>query len=169
MYTETDMFHLRSSVALAAIALDKGNSPYGSVLVSGTGQVLFQDHNRDGTGDNTRHPEFEIARWAAANLTADQRARAVVYTSTEHCPMCAAAHAWVGLNRIVYVLSGAEVGEWYREWGAQPTPVAKLPINQVAPHLQVEGPVPELVGQLKEIHHRYFMNLDDQTPPGNPS
>ena len=159
MFTETDMFYLNRSVALAAIALDKGNSPYGSVLVADTGQVLFEDHNRDGNGDDTRHPEFEIARWAAANLTAAQRATSVVYTSTEHCPMCAAAHAWVGLDRIVYVVSGAEVGQWYQEWGAEPTPVAKLPINQVAPDVHVEGPVPELTGQLKEIHHRYFRTL----------
>ncbi|BAC17465.1 cytidine and deoxycytidylate deaminase zinc-binding region [Corynebacterium efficiens YS-314] len=159
MFTETDMFYLNRSVALAAIALDKGNSPYGSVLVADTGQVLFEDHNRDGNGDDTRHPEFEIARWAATNLTADQRAISVVYTSTEHCPMCAAAHAWVGLGRIIYVTSGAEVGQWYREWGAKPTPVAKLPINRVAPDVHVEGPVPELTGQLKEIHHRYFLTL----------
>lgn len=159
MFTETDMFYLNRSVALAAIALDKGNSPYGSVLVADTGQVLFEDHNRDGNGDDTRHPEFEIARWAAANLTAQQRATSVVYTSTEHCPMCAAAHAWVGLDRIIYVVSGAEVGRWYQEWGAEPTPVAKLPINGVAPDVRVEGPVPELTGQLKEIHHRYFRTL----------
>lgn len=159
MFTETDMFYLNRSVALAAIALDKGNSPYGSVLVADTGQVLFEDHNRDGNGDDTRHPEFEIARWAAANLTSEQRATSVVYTSTEHCPMCAAAHAWVGLDRIIYVVSGAEVGRWYQEWGAEPTPVAKLPINEVAPDARVEGPVPELTGQLKEIHHRYFRTL----------
>ena len=57
------------------------------------------------------------------------------------------------------VESGAEVGRWYQEWGAEPTPVAKLPINGVAPDVRVEGPVPELTGQLKEIHHRYFRTL----------
>lgn len=165
MFTDTDMFYLRRSVALAAIALDKGNSPYGSVLVSESGQVLFEDHNRDGNGDNTRHPELEIARWAPANLTAEQRAGAVVYTSTEHCPMCAAAHAWVGLDRIIYVASGAEVGRWYRGWGAEPTAVAKLPINQVAPDINVAGPVPELMGQLREIHHRYFQQLGGLDAP----
>lgn len=160
MFTDTDMIHLRRCVALAATALEKGNSPYGSVLVSGQGQVLFEDHNRDGDGDNTRHPEFEIARWAAGNLTKEQRAGSVVYTSTEHCPMCAAAHAWVGLGRIIYISSGREVGQWYREWGAAPTPVAKLPINQVAPDLAVEGPVPSLTDNLREIHHRYFQHLN---------
>ncbi len=159
MFTETDMTHLKRCVALAATALDKGNSPYGSVLVSDQGEVLFEDHNRDGDGDNTRHPEFEIARWAATNLSEQQRLAAVVYTSTEHCPMCAAAHAWVGLGRIIYISSGVEVGQWYRDWGADPTPVAKLPITQVAPDLPVEGPVPALSEKLKEIHHRYMQGI----------
>lgn len=156
LFTGTEMIHLRRCVALAATALDKGNSPYGSVLVSEEGRVLFEDHNRDGDGDSTRHPEFEIARWAAANLAEEDRATAVVYTSTEHCPMCAAAHAWVGLDRIVYISAGVEVEQWYRNWGAEPTPVAKLPITQVAPAVTVTGPVPELQDKLQEIHHRYF-------------
>ena len=50
-------------------------------------------------GDATRHPEFAIARWAADESDAcPTRADATVYTSGEHCPMCAAAHAWVGLG-----------------------------------------------------------------------
>ena len=32
-------------------------------------------------------------------------AACTVYTSGEHCPMCSAAHAWVGLGRIVYAVS----------------------------------------------------------------
>lgn len=53
--------------------------------------MLAEDHNRVASGDRTRHPEFELARWSAAHLTPEQRAAATVYTSGEHCPMCAAA------------------------------------------------------------------------------
>src|SRR5690606_42128288 len=65
---------------------------FGSILVSASGQVLFEDRNRVAGGDHTRHPEFAIARWAAENLSTEARAAATVYTSGEHCPMCAAAH-----------------------------------------------------------------------------
>src|SRR3712207_7802897 len=64
------------------------------------------------SGDTTQHPEFAIARWAATHLTPDERAAATVYTSGEHCPMCAAAHAWVGLGRIVYASSSAQLASW---------------------------------------------------------
>src|SRR3712207_6925299 len=63
------------------------------------------------SGDATQHPEFAIARWAATHLTPDERAAATVYTSGEHCPMCAAAHAWAGLGRIVYARSEAHTSE----------------------------------------------------------
>lgn len=38
MITPTDLKHLARSVALAKIALDKGDEPFGSVLVSAEGQ-----------------------------------------------------------------------------------------------------------------------------------
>ena len=101
-----DLPHLRRCVELAAEAVDAGDHPFGSVLVAADGRVLAEDRNRENTmADATRHPEFELARWAAANMTAADRAAATVFTSGEHCPMCAAAHAWVGLGRIVYVSS----------------------------------------------------------------
>jgi tRNA(Arg) A34 adenosine deaminase TadA len=106
--SRTDLRHLRRCVELAREALDDGDEPFGSVLVGGDGEVRFEDRNRVKDGDQTRHPEFEIAKWAAAHLTVPERAAATVYTSGEHCPMCSAAHGWVGLGR-----SGACLG---RRW-----------------------------------------------------
>ena len=66
-----DLKHLRRCVELAAEAVDAGDFPFGSVLVAADGRVLAEDRNRENTmGDATRHPEFELARWAAANMTA---------------------------------------------------------------------------------------------------
>src|SRR5690606_23246501 len=107
------------------------------------GVVLAKDRNRVAAGDRTRHPEFELARWAAENLGLEERAAATVYTSGEHCPMCAAAHAWVGLGRIVYVASSAQLAEWLAEWGAPPAPVRPVPIREIAPDVHVHGPIPE--------------------------
>ena len=156
MPTETELNHLRRCVELAAEALEAGDEPFGSVLVAGDGRVLAEDHNRVASGDRTRHPEFELARWAAANLTPAERAAATVYTSDEHCPMCAAAHGWVGLGRIVYVASAAQLAEWLAEMGVPPAPVRPLPIREVAPGVEVEGPVPELVEEVRELHRRFY-------------
>ena len=154
--TATDLLHLRRAVELAREALDDGDEPYGSVLVDAAGQVRFEDRNRVKDGDQTRHPEFEIARWSANHLTPEERAASTVYTSGEHCPMCAAAHAWVGLGRIVYATSSAQTGGWLAQWGVPAAPVAALPITAVAPGLLVEGPVPELADEVRELQRRRF-------------
>lgn len=152
---ETDLRHLRRCVGLAAEAVEAGDEPFGSVLVAGDGTVLAEDRNRvAATGDRTRHPEFELARWAAAHLTPEERAAATVYTSGEHCPMCAAAHGWVGLGRIVYATSSAQLAAWLAELGVPPGPVRPLPINEVAPGVVVEGPAPELEEEVRALHRR---------------
>ena len=151
-----DLPHLRRCVQLASEAVDAGDFPFGSVLVAGDGRVLAEDRNRENSlGDATRHPEIELARWAAANLTAEQRSAATVFTSGEHCPMCSAAHAWVGLGRIVYVSSSEQLTAWRTELGLPPLLVSPLAINQVAPGLVVQGPVPGLDEQVHELHRRF--------------
>ncbi|ETS79488.1 hypothetical protein PFICI_09341 [Pestalotiopsis fici W106-1] len=150
-----DFGHLRRCIALAAEALEAGDAPFGSVLVDQAGAVLKEERNEIATkNDATRHPEFELARWAAAHLTPAQRTTATVYTSGEHCPMCSAAHAWVGLGRIVYVASAAQLGEWQRSWGVPSSGVAYLPVQQVAPGIKVVGPVPKLEQQIKALHEQ---------------
>ncbi|MER8007590.1 nucleoside deaminase [Streptomyces sp. NPDC094149] len=152
---DIELPHLRRCVELAAEALRAGDEPFGSVLVGGDGTVLGEDHNRVASGDRTRHPEFELARWAAANLTPEERAAATVYTSGEHCPMCAAAHAWVGLGRIVYVASSRQLSSWLQELQVPAPPVRTLSVNEVAPGVVVEGPVPELVAEVRALHLRF--------------
>jgi tRNA(Arg) A34 adenosine deaminase TadA len=148
-------------VQLAAEAVAAGDFPFGSVLVGEDGRVLAEDRNRENTtGDATRHPEIELARWAAANLTAAERAAATVYTSGEHCPMCAAAHAWVGLGRIVYVSSSEQLIAWRTELGLPPSAVTPLPVDQVAPALVVQGPVPGLDQEVHDLHRRFHARPD---------
>ncbi|GEL97894.1 nucleoside deaminase [Cellulomonas terrae] len=154
--SDVDLAHLARAVELAREALDDGDEPYGSVLVDAAGQVRFEDRNRVKDGDETRHPELEIARWSANHLTPAERAASTVYTSGEHCPMCAAAHAWVGLGRIVYATSSAQTGAWLAEWGIPAAPVAPLPITTVAPGIPVDGPVPELADEVRELQRRRF-------------
>ena len=149
-----DEVHVRRCVALAREALDAGDEPFGSVLVDADGQVLFEDRNRVGGGDSTRHPEFTIVEWAVRNLTTDERARTTVYTSGEHCPMCSAAHAWVGLGDIVVAVTSAQLTAWRSEWGLETGPVAALPIGDVAPRIRVRGPVPEVSAEMRSLHRR---------------
>jgi tRNA(Arg) A34 adenosine deaminase TadA len=151
-----ELGHLARCVELAEQALAAHDEPFGSVLVSADGTRLAEGRNRVvATGDRTQHPEIELARWAAQRMTAQERAGATVFTSGEHCPMCAAAHGWVGLGRIVYAHSSAQLADWLSELGAGPPPVRTLPVNEVAPDVLVQGPVPDLALRMRALHQRF--------------
>ncbi|KII00243.1 cytidine deaminase [Streptomonospora alba] len=155
MIDDADLHHLDRCIELAAEALEAGDEPFGSVLVAGDGTVLGEDRNRVAGGDRTRHPEFALARWSAEHLSPPERAQATVYTSGEHCPMCAAAHGWVGLGRIVYAASSEQLSAWLADMDVPPPPVRPLPVGEVAPGVAVEGPVSHLAARIGELHRRY--------------
>jgi tRNA(Arg) A34 adenosine deaminase TadA len=156
MLNDIELAHLRRCIELATQALEEGDEPFGSVLVAEDGTVLAEDRNHVSCGDRTRHPEFELARWAAANMMPRDRAAATVFTSGEHCPRCAAAHGWVGLGRIVYASSSEQLVIWLAELRVPASPVRPLPIREVVPGIRVDGPVPELAEQIRELHRRFY-------------
>lgn len=156
MLTETDLRHLRRCVELAGQALAGGSPAFGSLLVGPDGTVLFEDWNRIADGDRTHHPEMAVARWATTHVAAAERARCTVYTSGEHCAMCAAAHGWVGLGRIVYATSSAQLARWLSEWGIPRSRVRDLSIQQVLSDVVVDGPAPQLEDAIRELHRRFF-------------
>lgn len=151
---ELQHHYLQRCVALATQALHEGNDPFGSLLLSAKGEVLFEDYNRTANGNKMLHPELAIAQWGAANLSEEERATAVVYTSGEHCAMCAAAHAWVGLGKIVYASSSAQLSGWMAEFQARPSPINPLGIKDVAPTVETEGPFPEFADVIRELHRK---------------
>ena len=154
--SQADLQHLRRSVELARTALENGHGPFGAVLVGAKGQTLYEDHNRVTDNDQTLHAELGVVRWAVANLAPVHRIRATVYTSCEQCPMCAAAHAWAGLGRIVYATSCAQLTSWLAEWHAPTPPVAMLPISTVAPRAVADGPAPELEDEMRTLYEARY-------------
>ncbi|WP_228001782.1 nucleoside deaminase [Nocardia australiensis] len=154
MLTDVDLRYLDECVVLATEALDSGNAPFGSLLVV-EDRVVATAKNEVATGDPTRHPEFELARWGAQHLAPTVRAHATVYTSGEHCPMCSAAHAWAGLGRIVFAASAQQLAEWRQEMGVAPGPVLALPIAAIAPEIEIAGPALPLADKIRALHLRH--------------
>lgn len=153
--TPIDEERLERCVALAEEALAAGDDPFGSVLTDGDGVVLAEALNREQSDrDPTAHPELELARWAIAHLDPEERARATVYTSGEHCAMCAGAHAWAGLGRIVAAATSRQLAGWRASWGLPGGPVLPLSVNDVAPGVPVVAPVAPFDERMRVIHER---------------
>ena len=153
--SRVDEVHLRRCVELATQALENGDDPFGSVLVDAEGATLAEALNREQSDrDPTAHPELALVRWAIAHLTLDQRATTTVYTSGEHCPMCAAAHGWSGLGRVVAAASAAQLAQWRSSWGLPAGPVNPMPMRDVAPDVDVVAPVAPFDAQMHDVHRR---------------
>jgi tRNA(Arg) A34 adenosine deaminase TadA len=113
MPTDLDAFdhetHVERAIELAREAADRGDEPFGSVLVRGD-EVVMEASNRVNTADDIRrHPELDLAMRAAQELTPAERAETVMYTSTEPCPMCAGGLRSTALGRVVYSVGADEV------------------------------------------------------------
>lgn len=66
--------------------------------------------------------------------------------------MCSTLHANVGLGSIVYASSSKQLVQWKQELGTNAGPVTPLAINQVAPGLEVKGPVDSIAEEIRELH-----------------
>ena len=148
----TDIAHLRRCIELAREARQVGDDPFGSLLVGPTGAVEAEERNAVATlRDVTAHPELMLARWASQNLGAWERAASTMYTSCEHCAMCAGAHHWAGIGRLVFALSGEQLIAMLPPG----LPELRLSSREVFARgsnpVTVEGPCPELEAEARAL------------------
>lgn len=104
---------MRAALNEAQLAVEKGNHPFGAVLVRGgaSGAIALRAQNSVVTSrDPTCHAELNLVRAACAGLTQEELAEATLVTSTEPCPMCAGAIYWAGIGAVVYGCRGATLG-----------------------------------------------------------
>jgi tRNA(Arg) A34 adenosine deaminase TadA len=143
---------LRRCIALAREAAEAGDEPFGSVLADGNGNVLEEERNRVvSSADVTAHPELALAAWASGHLDLEERSRATIYTSAEHCPMCAAAQVWSGVGRLVFILSGPTVRELRPLGGPAIDLSSREVISRSNVPVTVVGPVEELQAEARAL------------------
>lgn len=103
----TDTHFMREANRWARTARERGNRPFGAVVVSGTGEVLTEAYcNTTETGDCTGHAETNAVRQLNPTLnpkfSRDVLATSTLYSSAEPCVMCAGAIFWSGIGRVVF-------------------------------------------------------------------
>ena len=98
--------HLRRALDLAREARERGNHPFGALLVDAQGNIVLEAQNTVRTDrDVTAHAETNLVRAASARFDPDFLSECTLYTSTEPCVMCAGAIYWSNVRRIVFGLS----------------------------------------------------------------
>ncbi|GIF25553.1 tRNA(Arg) A34 adenosine deaminase TadA [Actinoplanes tereljensis] len=153
--TEIDREHLERAVALAWEARNRGDHPFGALLVTADGRVLEARNSVVTQADPTGHAETNLVRLAGA-LDRETLTGSVLYTSTEPCAMCAGAIYWSGIGRMVFALSEADLAGMVEE--EEGVPPLRLPSREVfargGREIAVDGPVP-LAGAT-EVHAGFW-------------
>ncbi|MCS5495692.1 nucleoside deaminase [Cnuibacter physcomitrellae] len=139
-----EIAHLERAVALAQAARDRGDHPFGAVVVAVDGAVVEAMNSVVTEHDPTGHAETNAVRASGRRLSDAQLRTATLYTSTEPCAMCAAAIFWAGIPRMVFALSGAALIDQLP--AGSDAPSLDLPAREVyarASHpVEAVGPVP---------------------------
>lgn len=150
---EKDRKYLERCLELANESVTAGDEAFGSVLVDEFGVIIAEARNRVNEKTVLAHPEIDLAYWAAEHLSEEERTRSTMYTTGEHCPMCAAAHGWVGIGTLVYLSSALQLGEWQKEAHVPAGPVHFLPVEDLIKNIEVRGPGEgDLLKAIKDLH-----------------
>jgi guanine deaminase len=100
--------HMRMAIDKCRKGIKRGQSPFGACIVK-DGQVIALEHNVVWeTTDITAHAEVTAIRAACRNIDDIDLSGAVIYSTTEPCPMCFSASHWARIETIVYGASIAD-------------------------------------------------------------
>lgn len=106
-----DAHYLQLALTQAQLAAQAGEVPVGAVVVSATGQVLGQGHNRTLTDhDPSAHAEIQALRVAAQTTTNHRLEGCTLYVTLEPCAMCSGALLHARLARVVYAVADPKTG-----------------------------------------------------------
>jgi tRNA(Arg) A34 adenosine deaminase TadA len=100
---------VRQAIDLSRQARQRGNQPFGALLLLDQAVVLTAQNTITTDQDPTAHAETNLVADAIHRLTPDQIRRSVLYTSCEPCAMCVGKIYWAGVRSVVYALSSEEL------------------------------------------------------------
>ena len=152
-----DLEHLRTAIAVAQLAREHGNHPFGAILVDEKNEVLLQAENTVVTEqDCTGHAETNLMRLASHRFSPEKLAMCTLYASTEPCAMCAGAIHWGNVRRVVYALSEVDL---YAIIGPSPEHLL-LSCREVFARserpVEVIGPTSELDAEARAVHEGFW-------------
>ncbi len=158
----SDLEFLRMAIHVASRSRERGNHPFGAILVDSHGNVLLEAENTVVTArDCTGHAETNLVRMASQRYERDVLATCTLYTSAEPCAMCAGAIYWSNIGRVVFGLSETRLAVLT---GDDPENLTMdLPCRAVFAkgHRPIEVFGPELEEEAARVHHGFWRHSSD--------
>ncbi len=142
---------IRECYRLAKRAVEKGNHPFGALLVSDDRILLTAENSVATDQDSTRHAELNLISQGLRKLGPDVVRSCTLYTSTEPCVMCSGAIYWAQIPTVVFGCSAgalrAIAGEPFLISCREVLDRGRRPTCVVGPVLEEEG---------LEIHREFW-------------
>lgn len=151
--SERDGKYLMQAIAWSRTARERGNRPFGAVIISAEGALIAEAYcNTSETGDCTGHAETNAVRLATPHTSREVLAASTLYSSGEPCVMCAGAIFWSGVRRVVFGIDAVSLRVFRGEVAEQRD--AELSCRDVfaaSPHtIECIGPV--MLAEASEPH-----------------
>ena len=151
--SERDGTYMLHAIAWSRTARERGNRPFGAVIVGSDGTVLAEAYcNTSETGDCTGHAETNAVRIVSKTISREVLRDSTLYSSAEPCVMCAGAIFWSNIGRVVFGIDAVSLRTFRGERAEQRD--AELSCRDVfaaSPHtIACVGPV--MVSEASEPH-----------------
>lgn len=144
-------YYISKTYEIAQTAQANGNHPFGALLVVDDKIVLTSENTVNIQLDVTKHAELNLVSLASQKLDKNFLAKAILYTSTEPCAMCAGAIFWSGISTVVYGCSAKKLSEFAT--GSFVVPCKDI-FDYGSRETTVIGPILETKGA--EIHKNFW-------------
>jgi len=122
---------MRQCLDLARAALEKGDSPVGSLIVKDGRVVARGIEAVKAASDPTAHAEVEALRSACERLRTLDLSGSVLYTNVEPCWMCSYAIRQTRIARVVFGLRNETVGGLSSKFRVLVDDALKLPLPEI--------------------------------------
>src|SRR5215213_6016562 len=129
MMTDEEM--MRQCLDLARVALEKGDSPVGSLIVKDGRVVARGIEAVKARSDPTAHAEIEALRSACESLRTLDLSGSVLYTNVEPCWMCSYALRQTRIARVVFGLRNEKVGGLSSKFRVLVDDALKSPVPEI--------------------------------------
>ena len=151
--------YLRRANEVALCAREKGNTPFGAILVDDKGEILMEQGNAESDlHDATAHAELTLASRASRAYDKEFLQKCTLYTTCEPCPMCSGGIYWANIGRLVFGITEEKLLELTGSDDKNPT--FSMGADKVFAAGQkdiiIEGPFDELTEALCEAHRGFW-------------
>lgn len=143
---------IRRAIKLVGEARERGDEPFGALLVRGDACILEARNAVITEGDVTQHAELRLVSKAWRLGDPAGLADTVLFTSTEPCAMCAGAIYWAGIPRVVFGLAASALEAMTGGSGLH-QPSRKV-LGSASRAVLVEGPV--LEREARSVHRGFW-------------